>query len=527
MFNHLLFDGDCFLNTITQKPTCLLFRQAVLLSITVLILCLWQIEVFADEMPNSSPLRELPEIKSVNGVLTTTFEAKEQKVQLGSVAFDGRVYNGDYAGPVLRVHPGDLMLIKLINRLSNPTNLHFHGIDTSPRGNSDNIHVLVQPGDTFDYEIRIPVTQPPGLYWFHDHAHGVSDGNVMGGLSGTIIVEGFEQQFPELADVQEHLFVLKDYKFETSDDPYIHNQLHKIVQTINGQTFSEITMRPGETQLWRFTNQSADFIRTLSLTGHKFRIIGDDGLAALKETETDTLTIKPAERLEVLVDAGDAGSYDLVAHDMLTGDAADRKLGRVIVSGEPMKPVPLITSFPAREDLRNRKIDTYRTIVFSQAYDKKKDDMRYFINGREFDHDRIDTRVPLGSTEEWTIKNDSDDFHEFHIHQVSFQVTEVNGQPQPFNSWIDTVRIPERGEVKIRMAFTDPNIVGTFVYHCHILSHEDNGMMAQIEVYDPKVSSVTRFWREMFSCCSSMKFNGGCFGSNLQRLWASLVNKQI
>ena len=484
--------------------------------------------VFASDASIERPLPELNEIKSVNGILSVTLEATEQKIYIGKAMIDVAVYNGEYAGPVLRVHPGDTMKIRLINHLSRPTNLHFHGIDTSPRDNSDNIHILVQPGETFDYLVKIPAYQPPGLYWFHDHTHGIAEKNVMGGLTGTVIVEGFAEQFPALTHIKERLFVLKDYDaFNGSKDPYVVKYLHKFVQSINGQMFSALTFHPGETQLWRLTNQSADYYFNLSIPGHKFRVIGQDGVAARQETETDKLTISPAERLEVLVDSGAPGSYDLVSEGTITGDGANKSpnriLGRVIVGGEPMVPVATIRNFPDRLDLRAHKIDAYRTVVFSQNNAEEK----YFLNGRQFDHNRIDTRIPLGNTEEWTLKNDSDEFHVFHIHLVSFQVTEVNGKPQPFNGYIDTIRIPERGSVKIRMAFTDPNIVGTFVYHCHVLSHEDKGMMGQIEVYDPKIPVLARFWRTMNSCCATLKFNGGCFWSNLAMFFSTLFTKSI
>jgi len=99
-------------------------------------------------------------------------------------------------------------------------------------------------------------------------------------------------------------------------------------------------------------------------------------------------------------------------------------------------------------------------------------------------------KVPLGSIEEWTVRNASDELHVFHIHQVGFQVLSVNDKPVAFDGLQDTVNVPIHGEVKIRLAFTDPVIVGRFMFHCHILEHEDKGMMAQIEVYDPKLGPM-------------------------------------
>jgi FtsP/CotA-like multicopper oxidase with cupredoxin domain len=126
----------------------------------------------------------------------------------------------------------------------------------------------------------------------------------------------------------------------------------------------------------------------------------------------------------------------------------------------------------------------------------KEKDQVFYVNGRTFDAERIDVRVPVGTIEEWTVRNDSDDMHVFHIHQISFQVVEANGQPVPFTGYVDTVRIPERGELKLRLPFTDRRIIGRFMFHCHVLKHEDKGMMAQIEVYDPVVPDpIVRFKR--------------------------------
>lgn len=436
-----------------------------------------------------APLRDLTEYKSVNGVLTATLEAAERPVHLGPITMNGEVYNGDYAGPVLRAHPGDIMRVTLVNHLAEETNLHFHGMHSSPLGNGDNMHIAVQPGQSFGYEIDIPQNQPPGLYWFHAHIHGKAERQISAGLSGTVVIEGLKKQVPQLAGLQEKIFVLKDYQFGDSDDPFA-KALHKIVRTVNGQLRSGLTMRPGETQLWRFTNQSANLINTISLKGHKLRVIATDGVLANRETSVDSIDILPAGRIEALVDAGEPGTYDLVSEHTMTGTGeyldTERVLGHLTVEGEPVAALAPLAAFPAKTDLRTRKIDERRSFTFTQL----NDDKTFLLNGRKYDHARMDTRVPLGNVEEWTVRNDTDDMHVFHIHQIHFQVAEINGKTQPFEGLVDDVRIPERGEVKLILPFTEPQIVGSFMYHCHVLKHEDGGMMANIEVYDPHRTDV-------------------------------------
>jgi FtsP/CotA-like multicopper oxidase with cupredoxin domain len=424
------------------------------------------------------------------GTLAVTLEASPQTLHFGGAAVDGMTYNGDYAGPVLRVRPGERLQVDLINHLAEPTNLHFHGIKASPLGHGDNVHVVVEPDARFRYDLIIPPDQSPGLYWYHAHLHGLSEGQIRGGLSGAIVVEGLAERFPELAGLGEDLFVLKDIEYDESTDPIIEDQFHELIQSINGSTMIEKRLRPGETRLWRFGNQSANLYFHLGVAGHKFRVVAEDGIAVQNAIDLDRLDIKPAARLEVLVTGGAPGVYDLVSYGVPTGAGAafspNRVLGHVTVDGAPAPPIALPIPASPAADLSDRTIDAVRRFEFSQSLDGE----RFFIDGRLYDHDRMDVRVPLGHVEEWTIRNASDDLHVFHIHQVSFQIVEINGRKQPFNGQVDIARVPERGEIKIRLAFTDPRIVGRFVFHCHVLKHEDKGMMANIEVYDPAAGGL-------------------------------------
>jgi suppressor of ftsI len=184
------------------------------------------------------------EIFSHDGVLSTTLVAAEGKVHVGGLELDGAAYNDVYAGPALRVYPGDLMRLRLVNHLSQPTNLHFHGIRTSPLGNGDNAHLVIQPDRTSNYEVRIPLAQPPGLYWYHAHIHGMAEHQIMSGLSGTIVVEP-----PAPISITQRLFILKDMVFDDdTGNTEIDDMLHGIVQSVNGRLMTSEAMRPGETQ---------------------------------------------------------------------------------------------------------------------------------------------------------------------------------------------------------------------------------------------------------------------------------------
>ena len=438
------------------------------------------------------PLRNPPEYRSTNGRLDVTLEARVVRTRIGKFEINAATYNGVYGGPVLRVRPGDVLHLHLINHLSQDTNIHFHGLEVSPLGHSDNAMIAVAPGQSWDYEIQIPATHRPGTFWYHTHAHGFAERQLMAGLSGLLIVEGLQEQHPELAGITERLFALKDFQADSNGDLYtVLKGFRRDIKSINGQLMPRIDMKAGETQLWRFSNQTANQFFRLTLAGHTFRVISRDAGPLAKEDVVSELMFGPSSRAEVLVDAGASGSYTFVAERTLTGPDGDefpgQNMAQVIVSAPAASdgpaPTPVVYHPPPSEagPAVTGAITGKRQFVFSE--DGGAD--QFFINQRIFDHNRVDVRVALGSVEEWTILNESDELHLFHLHQAPFEVLEINGVAQPAQGTVDTISLPIRGKVKIRIAFTDPKIVGRFMFHCHILEHEDKGMMAQIEVFDP------------------------------------------
>ncbi len=446
----------------------------------------------AAEQAPPGGLRALPEIVSRHGVLKVTLTATRKTVVVDGVEMDALVFNDEYGGPVLRVRPGDRMEVRLVNRTDKPVNLHWHGSHASPLGVSDNMHIVVQPGRHFDYRVRVPRTQPPGLYWYHTHVHGIAEEEVGRGLSGAMIVEGLEKRVPQAADVPSRLMVLKTFALDRLDAPGAA-RLHGVVQSINGAAHAEVAVKAGGVELWRISNQAPNDYYHLAVAGFRFRIVAIDGAPTNRDLVVDKLDIPPAGRIEALAIAPGPGDYPLLSGSTPTGTGRaltlSRELAMLHVTGERLSgPVDVtpVERKSATPDLRQAAITARREFTFTQTPGAEV----YFINGKTFDHARIDTRVPLGSIEEWTIRNDTDDMHVFHIHQVHFQVVAINGEAQPFNGVMDTVRVPERGSVTIRIPFTDPQIVGRFMYHCHVLKHEDKGMMANIEVYDPKARAA-------------------------------------
>ena len=187
--------------------------------------------------------REPAVAASRDGGLELTLSAARAPVEIAGRRVSAQVFNGSYLPPTLRVQRGDVVRLRLINALDETTNLHMHGLAVSPLGNSDNVFLHVAPGRTQGYEIRIPATHSPGLYWYHPHPHGRSDEQVRNGMSGALIVEGLLDPFPELREVPEHLLLLKDAQI--GGGQIVHRGIgDDAIRTVNGLRDPTITLRP-------------------------------------------------------------------------------------------------------------------------------------------------------------------------------------------------------------------------------------------------------------------------------------------
>lgn len=430
------------------------------------------------------PFENPPEVRSVDGLLETTLTVAETSYRLGDTQATTAIYNGIYAGPTLRVKPGDTMRITLVNQLDQPTNVHFHGMTVSPLYNGDNVRLYIYPGETFLYEIKIPEDHPPGLFWYHSHLHGISQFQVMAGLSGALIVEGMLDPFPELAGIRERNIVLKNLHVNSSGRVVaVPDNVNPGIRSVAGQVNPVIDIRPGETQFWRISNQSANMYYRLRLEGHTMQVIGYDANRSTRLIPTEEYLIGPSSRVEVLVTGGPEGTYAFRTEKVQGGPTFDifegTTLATLVSSGQPQTPIQITSPWPDVPEPAKLPIDKRREVVFSV------NNFVFLVNNRSFDINRVDFRVPLGNVEEWTIRNASDGLHIFHVHQTDFQIIEINGEPVPFDGLFDTINIPVRGEVKVVIPFNQEIMTGAFVFHCHILAHEDQGMMGIIQVYDP------------------------------------------
>lgn len=440
------------------------------------------------------PLQNPPQIISKQGVLSATLTVEPALLSVaGQQVLFPALYNGLYTPPLLRVMPGDRVTLLLNNFAQLPTNLHYHGFNVTPRSTGDNIFISVDMGDSFQYDFPIPKNHRQGLYWYHPHRDPLLNTQIAGGMAGGIIIGDVLAPFPSLKTIPERVMLLKDLKTANGmpvEDP---DPSGPTKRTINGLYKPQLQMRPGQLEFWRIGNQSSNIFYKLSMGGQKFYVIATDGNLQNRPTTVTTLILPPGSRREVLVYGPPAGTYQLQDAAFSTGPAGDQYPAQlmltVISKGTPVTPIPIppAAAFPKLPDLRKGPIAKNRTIVFA---DTVLSDL-FYINGKPYSPNCVDSVVNLGDVERWTIKNTAQEAHVFHIHQLDFQVIDINGQPQPFNGYNDVVTLPAAASdskpsvVTVLIPFTNPVILGKFVYHCHIIQHEDQGMMSVVQVIDP------------------------------------------
>lgn len=433
-------------------------------------------------------------LKSANGILDVTLTAANGSFYIGSQQVFSTLFNGTYLPPTLRVKRGDLLRVTLVNATDMLTNLHTHGMEVSPKGISDNIFRIADPGATLKYEFRIGADHPAGTFWYHPHVHGNASAQVKFGLAGLIIVEGMQDEVPALRGLTERVLLLRDAQIATGVVDTALEIGINTTRTVNGVVNPTIPMQAGEAQLWRVSNQSANLYYRLTLEGHQLYQVGRDGNHLNRMQALDEVFIEPGSRVDIVVkaEASDLGrTFALTSLPVQTGAAGDSYDAALIatVSVQRSARNPFDVSSIAMASLPDLtpQITNSRGITFQQ----NRAGTGFMVNGQEFDMNQVNTQVKLGAVERWTIQNTTNEWHVFHIHQVQFQVVAVNGKAIPFVGYRDVVNVPDKGSVTVIIPFNKPTAAGKYVYHCHILDHEDRGMMAVIQVGDDSVIPMT------------------------------------
>jgi FtsP/CotA-like multicopper oxidase with cupredoxin domain len=480
-------------------------------------------------------LAEPQVIMSKRGVLELTLEAAPSVVTVAGQTFFSNVYNGQYIPPLFRLRRNDELHLRLVNRIgpadiqidtTQATNLHYHGMSISPRPPADDIYVTIpslemignpaasatshqhmqmamRDNYVFEYRWRVPSDHDQGPFWYHSHAHGQAEPQVLSGLSGMFMIDGYiESEFPSLTGARERILLLKDIQLPGADDSA------PFTKTINGQTNPTITVTRGQPQIWQIGNIGADRFFDLEVEGHEFWVLSRDGNPLAVPYRESHLFIPPGARYTVFLNAQKVGRFTIKSRAVDTGPAGDPnpevRLGTVAVEAasvfarqgpsEPGLPIRTRRGQPSVADaLRAMPIANRRVITFEESADGNT----FYINGQQWSPDRNDTVAQVGDVEEWTVRNVTGEHHVFHIHQLDFLVTAGNVPASDMAGLMDTVNVPYAtngvpGEVKILVPFLRDRIEGRFVYHCHILEHEDGGMMANILVQPRSPTSVAQ-----------------------------------
>lgn len=428
---------------------------------------------------------------SVDGELSTALRIRHTPVTIGTQVVQAITYEESYPGPTLEVLPADTLRVQLINDTDENTNLHTHGLHVSPSGNSDNVLLSIEPGQRFDYEYHIPDDHPGGTLWYHAHLHGLSDKQVFGGMFGLMILRGEFDQLPGIAGLPERVMVLSQIDITAGEivdgsDSSLSNQ----ATLVNGQYQPTLQIGRGEVQRWRLCNASSVFFR-LQLAGHQQHVINIDGNSLTETTPTDVLIVPPGGRADVLVRGGEPGghSFDSMSWADLglfyTANMVPKPqtLLHLTCTETAAAEVALPTALLPLKDLRDVPIDRRREFVFEEREPRgvgPNSHFNYYINGTQFDHHVVNETMKLGTTEEWEFINLTYEPHPVHIHVNPFQVITINGEPSGENHYRDSAMLPPFGRIVIRHQFLD--YTGIFVMHCHILFHEDHGMMQLLEV---------------------------------------------
>ena len=256
---------------------------------------------------------------------------------------------------------------------------------------------------------------------------------------------------------------------------------------VNGQREPIIRMQPGEVQRWRIVHGLHEDNSRLGLDGHTLHPIAFDGIPAAEISEVESIVTAPGQRVDVLVQAGEPGTYLLQALPNDQGYPSPKGiLAHVVVEGEPLS-MTLPTKLPAGPltSIGDGELTGSRTLTFSVDQPENPaagnyQEFAFLIDGRVFDIDRVDQRVRLDAVEEWTVINDDGSDHIFHIHTNPFELTQINGETLDVPVWHDTVTVPRNGSVTFRSRFLD--FPGKTVLHCHMMNHEELGMMQVVEI---------------------------------------------
>ncbi len=400
--------------------------------------------------------------------------------------------NGTYLGPTLRMARGESVAVDVHNTLAESTTLHWHGMHVPARMDGGP-HQMIEPGAT--WQPTWTVDQPAATLWYHAHPHGRTAAQVYNGLAGMILVDdpAGGPDLPDAYGVDDIPVIVQDKTFD-DDGQLEFNQtgpsstgfLGRTI-LVNGTVGAYLDVRATLTRLRLLNASTARIYRFAISDGRDFDVVGSDGGLLASPVRTSAIQLSPGERAEIVLGMQPGETVRLRSEDPDFGSrvGSGSRFGagsfdvlelRAAAALTPSGPVPATLADVPR--IPEASADRTRTFTINAQ----------IINRRPVDLGRIDEVVPLDATEVWVLRNRDPQPHNFHVHTVQFQVLDLDGDPPPaqFAGWKDTVYLPPGSQVRIIARFTDyADPQWPFMYHCHLLWHEDSGLMGQFVVVAP------------------------------------------
>ncbi|SDK73883.1 multicopper oxidase family protein [Streptomyces indicus] len=401
-------------------------------------------------------------------------------------------FNGDYLGPTLRAGRGEKVKVRISNGLDEASTVHWHGMHLPARMDGGP-HQMVEPGGT--WSPRWTVDQPAATLWYHPHPHGATEKHVQRGLAGMFLLDDDKARKLPLPDdygVDDLPVIVQDVRFDGAQFDHGH-QLMRNTGFLGDRTMVNGTLNPyrevgDELVRLRLLNASTARVYDFGFSDdRRFSLIGTDGGLLAQPAAMDRVQLSPGERAEIVVrmKAGERTVLRSFPQDNY-GDAWQTRFSGgddsfdvlELRAKASLRPSPALPGHLAEPEVPDGT-DSARSRFFGLRMSG--------INGRPMDMARIDEVVTRGTAETWTVRNEDGMPHNFHVHDVQFRVLEVNGErpPPELRGAKDTVFVPGGTTVKLAMRFEGPADPDTpYMYHCHLLYHEDGGMMGQFVVVE-------------------------------------------
>ena len=409
-------------------------------------------------------------------------------VQEGEVAFLNGVktktygVNADFLGPTISVQRNDTIKINVKNSLKETTILHWHGLKV-PGVNDGGPNREIIPNDSWTTEYKI--NQRSSLCWYHPHTHEKTAIQVYKGIAGLFIIEDEESlkiTLPKEYGVNDIPLIFQDRRFNHNGQ-FLHKQsMRDIMMGVTGNIFlingvinPYLEVNPTLIRFRILNGSNARFYSFIFSDNRTFYQIAGDSSLLPKPVSLKRLILSPGERAEIVVDLSNLAGKEIFFKDSLKKTS----LLKIKVKNVKREPFILPKKLTTITEYKNLKNVHKREFILNMRHGWLG------INGKQMNMKRIDEKVILGQIEIWTIKNPNRMPHPFHIHGCSFKILSRNSRPALLNEsgLKDTVLLYGRETVKIAIQFEyEATKNYPYMYHCHILEHEDAGMMGQFTV---------------------------------------------